>query len=263
MKWVKTRNNFQRGGMYYSTPQHKKEWHLPTWFWKVIFVLIVLGLGYWFLFYSSYFQVKNIEIEGNLNESVKSEIEALKGQNIIKLTLKNTEMELANKQSSIKTLQILRGIPDTLRVKVDVRNPDISWKTNEKSYYVDEHGIAFTMLNESDISEENKNNLISITDTKNIPVVEGKQIVTEQFIKFILEVKDKFEKITGAKITEMKIDNTTFQVLVMTDKNFYVIFDTTREAEPQINGLRKILEEHINDVKEYVDMRVEGKAYYK
>lgn len=263
MKWIQSRGDFRHPKIYSTTPQDEEEFHLPSWVIWLVVLLIVVGAIVWFLFYSDYFKIKNIEINGSLNPAVKTEIESLKGQNIILLSLSNQEEKLANKQTSIKSIDIDRGIPDILRVKVEVRQPKINWKTGDKNYYIDLEGRAFSLPSEDDLTEEEKNNLIKITDTRSVAVKEGQQILTKEFIDFATEIYGKFAAFSGANINEIKIGETTFQIEVMTDKNFYVIFDTTREAEPQLKGLQKVIKDHFSEVKEYIDMRIEGKAYYK
>lgn len=263
MKWVRTNNNYRHPKIYTNRFEEPRDFYFSgKTIWLIFFLLLIGGLC-WFLFKSSYFKVKNIQIVGTLNQSVKSEIESFKGKNILFLGFGNITKELEKKQTSIEHLKIYRGLPDCLKVEVDVRRPKISWKSNDKVYYVDENGIIFSLTNDNDLTDEEKKQLIIINDTKTLPVAEGTQILTSSFIDFVSAINEKFEQSTGAKTTEYKIGETTFQVQVQTDKNFYVLFDTTRDFDVQLNGLKKVILEKMPEVKEYVDMRVEGKAYYK
>ncbi len=263
MKWIKSRHDFRQPKIYSTTPSDKKEFHPSSWLIWLIFISIVLIIIAWFLFYSDYFTVKNIEVTGSFNSSVKSEIESLKGSNIIFLFLDNTEQDLANKYTSIKSIEVYKGIPDTLRVDVEVRKPRITWKVGEKIFYVDTEGIVFSLSGEDDLKDVEKNNLIHIIDIRSVPVKEGTQILTKDFVSFIIDLAEKFENYTGAKIQEIRVYESTFKVEIQTDRDFFVILNTTREIEPQLKGLKNIIKDHMGEIKEYIDMRVEGKAFYK
>ncbi len=263
MKWVKSNNNYRNAKIYSTTSKNKESFSLPGWFWKVLFLVILLLIAGWFLIYSEYFKIKNLEVNGYSNPSVKNAIQSLEGQNLILLSFGNIEEDLMREHSSIKDIQIDKVLPATLRVRVDVRKPEIIWQVSQKNYYIDPNGIIFSLDEEDDLTEDEKNNLLIIVDADELEVQEGSIILTKQFIDFFKETSNDFEQFTDAKITKSEISQTTFQIKIFTDKGFYVLLDTTREVMPQLEGLKKVLLEHKDNIKEYVDMRVEGKAYYK
>lgn len=228
----------------------------------VFFIIAAIGVLVWFLFASSYFKVKNIIVEGSVNPDVQQEIENLKGQNILILTLGNTDQRLAEKQSSIKEIKIYRGIPDTLKIKVTVRQPVLVWKSQEKVYLISDEGVAFEQGEGTVVNEEGQQ-IPTINDSRNLEVVPGNQLVIDDFVGFVSDLISSFQPKIEANITELKIGETTFQIEAQTDKGYYVLFDTTRKAESQLIALKKILDNYSNDIHEYVDLRVEGRAYYK
>lgn len=261
MIWSRRRESFRHPKIYTTTPANK-EFHISSRFiWLVIFLILSITL-IWFLFYSNYFKVKTITIEGSLNPDVTGEIESLKGKNIFNLVLGNTEKDLAEKQSSIESIQIRRGIPDTLKVKVFVRNPVISWQTKGKTYFVDKNGIVFEQTS-NEMTDEDLQKIPKVTDSRDLEVTPGTETLSPEFIDFVKTIADKFNEKTAANITEMKIGETTFQLEVRTDQGWYALFDTTRRPDVQLDVLKKMLDEHRDDIKEYVDLRVPGKAYLK
>lgn len=261
MIWNRRRESFRHPKIYTTTPENK-EFHISARsVWLIIGVIFTIAL-LWFLFYSDYFKVKTITIEGSLNPDVTDEIEDLKGKNIFNLVLGNTEKDLAEKQSSIESIQIRRGIPDTLKVKVFVRNPVISWQTKGKTYFVDKNGIVFEQTS-SEMTDEDLQKIPKVIDTRDLEVTSGTETLSPDFINFTKIIADKFNEKTAANITEMKIGETTFQLEVHADQGWYVLFDTTRKPETQLDVLAKMLNEHREDIHEYVDLRVEGRAYLK
>lgn len=216
----------------------------------------------WFLFYSQYFKVKEIVISGSLNSQVKDEINKLYGQNTLLFRPGKMEKVLATKQTSIDNLEILKGIPDILKVKVNVRVPIVRWKSQDKIYFIDSGGIIFE-LNENEVDIDEAQRLPLLVDSKNIAVTPGNQIIEPHFINFICDLYKEFPDRISANINEIIIGETTFQVEVLSSAGWRVYFDTSRDLVNQLIALRKVLDNYGGDIKEYIDLRVEGQAYYK
>jgi len=257
-----TRNDYYRQPKIYATTNQEKQ-HLDNR--KIIFGIIsalLLLILIWFIFFSSFFKIKKIIVSGSLNNEVSSEINQFIGRNLLTFRVGKIEQELAKKQTSISSLQIFKGLPDTLKVKVNVREPKLLWVTNGKNYYVDENGIVFE-LSEPKFTEDENKQIFKIVDTKNAPVITGSQIVGSEFVRFITELNNNFNKIVGVNISEIRISETTFQVEIATDQNWRVYLDTTRNLNNQLVSLRKVIDQYKDQIHEYVDLRVEGRAYYK
>lgn len=262
MAWFpQKRESFRQPKIYSTTPKDKGIYFSNRAILIIISVIVILIL-FWFLFYSSYFKISSITVEGSLNPDVAAEIEALKGKNILSLVLGNTEAKLVQKQTSIETIQIRRGIPDTLKIKVFVRNPIIAWKSQDKVYLIDANGIVFEQ-GQGDVVDNNAQKIPTVIDSQNLALTPGGQIVSVDFVNFVKKLSDKFSAKIQANITEIKVGETTYQVEVGTDQGWRVLLDTTRNADTQLDALKKILDQYRDQIHEYVDLRVEGRAYYK
>lgn len=227
----------------------------------ILFLILLITLGLiWFLFYSPFFKIKNIIIEeAQANEQLTLEVEHFKGKNIFLFSLKSEEQNLILKQPEIKSISIWKGLPDTLKLKLKLREKVLVWQTLDKFYLVDEQGIAFK--ERGPISEGE--NVLLITDSRLIPVKLGNQILAPAFVQFVEKLGSDFPAQTSIKLNSLEIEETTFQVTAKTSEGFKVYFDTTRPLEPQLLALKKVLAEHRQEVKEYIDVRVKGWAYYK
>lgn len=252
---------FRQPKIYATTLKEKRQYDSRKIIFWVILVVLLLILA-WFLFFSSFFKIKKIIVSGSLNNEVSTEINQFIGRNLLTFRVSKIEKDLAQKQTSISSLQIFKGLPDTLKVKVNVREPKLLWVSEGKDYYIDENGIVFE-LSGFNPTEEEKNKIFKIIDVKNAPVVTGTQIVSSDFVKFVTELNNNFNRIVGANITETRVNETTFQVEVVTDQNWRVYFDATRNLNNQLVSLKKIIDQYRDQIHEYVDLRVEGRAYYK
>lgn len=228
----------------------------------LFFIIIILIL--YILFFSSVFKVKNIEVKGdNLveGEKVKKLVEfALGNENNI-LLFDDTSLESTIKEnfSLIQSLSIQKGVPDTLRILIIERKPIIFWETIGKRYYVD--GVGFAYM---EAPADAKESIITVYDAQNLPVDLGQKVVSRNFISFLDSIKINFKNITGLDYERFEVYETTFDLRVLTKSGFSVFFDTIRSPEEGLDDLRRVML-HLQGKKprEYIDLRVQGWAYYK
>lgn len=251
------RGNFHSPKIYQTTPVIRKGIYISP---KLVFAVLILAVvGYvaHFVFLGNFFRVKEIIIEGSDSEESQTEINKLKGKNILLFSSKNIEKRVSNNEPGIFAITVLRGIPDTLRIKIQDREARMVWESEGKAFLVDKNGVIFIRPS---VSIEG---LPYVVDTANLPVEEGRQVAGEHFIRFVKELKENFVSKTGLDIAKMQIGESTFNLEVFTSPGFRVIFDTTREADTQLEALSIILRDHRDKIKEYADVRVEGWGYYK
>jgi hypothetical protein len=252
---------FRQPKIYAATPGEKKALFSRSIFiYSSIFILLLVLA--WFVWFSSYFKIKTIIISGSLNPEVAKEIDKFKGKNILFFQIGKIEKQLASGQTSISSLEIYKGLPNELKIKVNVREPKIIWQTKDRSYFIDGNGVVFE-LNNSTISDEEKLELPIIIDNKNVGVNLGTPIVTPDFVQYTLDLDKNFEGKIGTKIKEFRVNETTLQIEVVTEAGWRVLLDTSRDFNSQLTVLKKIFDQYGGDIKEYVDLRVEGRAYYK
>lgn len=232
-------------------------------FYFVLIVIIIIFVLYG-LFFSSFFKVKNIDVKGaNLidGEKVKKVvIFALNEEpNIFLYNSKNIEDKIKENFPLISEVHIQKGIPDTMRIMIFERKPVVVWQTGNKKYLVDKDGVAYL---EADAN--NSKDLPIIVDSQNIPVRVSSKILSRMFLDFIRAMVEKFTPRSNLKIKEIKISETTFDLTIVTTEGYAIYFDTTRDVETELDDLRRVLN-HLQGTKpkEYIDLRVEGWAYYK
>ncbi len=233
--------------------------NLPLKFWGNIFLLLIVLFIIWSFFYSSFFNVKEVFVEGNLL-SQKEEIinHAPLGKNIFRFDILEVKNSIKKASPIISDVEIYRGIPNALKIVVLEKKPSIVWQSQNKFYLVDETGEVVKEIGQSDFSE-----IIHITDQKNIETKIGQKILSKEFVAFANIVNEKFFTTTNIKISGWQVPETTFDLYVYTEAGFYVKFDTTRPAETQLENLQKILVAYRANIREYVDVRINGWAYYK
>ena len=223
----------------------------------IVLILLFIFLGISFLlFYSEVFKIKNIIIENSPNQLATERIEKFKGTNIILFSTAKFRKELEADFPELKKVEIIRGLPDTLKIAFQERLPAIVWQAGGKNYLVDRLGQIYQESTEM-------SNLPVVKDNKNLGVSLDQTVATENFINFVIELNNSFPQEIGFKITHFEINETIFQIDAITDQGWKIIFDTTRKASDQLADLKQFLADHKDEVKEYVDVRVAGRAYYQ
>ena len=211
----------------------------------------------WWLFSSQVFTVKNITYDKAPNENIKAELENLKGKNIITLQTSKLITKWQKEYPAIKYFRIYKGLPSTLRVNIEERSKALVWKSQDQYYLIDTSGIAYKKTSAKEAH-------FAIVDDENLPVELGRQIVSADFISSAQNILDNVpDIIKDEKIVELHVAESSFSVDVLTGANIRLKFDITQSLPLQYEALKYMYKEKRGDVKEYIDLRVVGKAYYK
>ena len=153
-------------------------------------------------------------------------------------------------------MKFQRGLPDTIKVSASVYQSKIVWRTLARSYLVNNNGIVYKEV-------EGATDLPIIQDRSDLSVQLGSQVVSTNFIDFIIATNSRFAEKTGFKIANFEVNETIFQVDAFTDQGWKIKFDTTRSVDDQLDALNKLIGEPNVEIHEYADVRVEGRVYYK
>lgn len=221
--------------------------------------LTVLGstlavLAIYFFFLSPIFAVKDLIVDGETTSAMRATFEELKGKNIFLVRVNWLEGALPKDNPEIKTIEIFRGLPDAIKIVVQKRTGVIKWDSGGKRYLVDDAGVVF---------KEGDDPLPLVVDKKAVPVTLGIQIVPPEFVSFVTVALTRGAELSGVNFADFTVNETTFALEGKTDQGFSVFFDTTRDPERQLAALKVLLDKHRGEIKEYADLRVEGKAYLK
>ena len=226
---------------------------------QIFWLFMAIALIY-FLFSSPYFRIKNIATVGNrviLSSEIEKEIGSeVVNKNIFLINSAKIKSKLIEKFPRIESLTVTRRFPGAIKINIAERPSTIVWKTGHGSFLLDPKGYVI---------EEAKEDLRMpvVTDLANVPIKIGQQIVTPEFIDFVNQLSSKLPKKTGFGITAINIAETTFELQVMTDRKIYFLFDTTRDLDTQLEYLVQLLQDSVGKVKQYVDLRVETRIFYK
>jgi len=147
----------------------------------------------------------------------------------------------------------------TSTIDIVVRHPIAGWNTHGQAEYVDENGVAFRR----NYYPAPK---LQIVDRSNIPIAAGQAIASDTFLGFVGQLVGALHT-RGYTVTRVEIpEATTRQVSIRLEHTSYYIKclvdrSAGEQAEDISRVVRYLTRHHVTP--KYVDVRIEGKAYYK
>ncbi|MBM2821016.1 MAG: Cell division protein FtsQ [Candidatus Berkelbacteria bacterium] len=236
-----------------SNPEQNREpkkW--PKFIKAFIIFVIVLGALIYIVNYSGIFNIKKVIFEGGQLDKINN----ILGQNILFINIGLINDDIKNKYPNTSNVKIIRGLPSTVKITTENYQPKIVWQTQNTMYLVSQLGYIYS-------ETQSANDLPIVKDNKDLPVNINDQVVSINFIEFIYNLSLKFNEVLGFKIVNYEVEDTVFQVNAQTDKGWFIKFDSTRSVDNQIAAIKELMKNHEKDIREYVDVRVEGKVFYK
>jgi hypothetical protein len=120
--------------------------------WRLLsFVLLVaLGVGMYFLWTASLFQVQDFEVKGLLTiDSQKlDEVAQVVGKSDLLVDSSKIENDLVEAFPEVENLEVKVGFPAKITVSGVERRPVLAWVQEGKTYWVDSAGNAYPARNE-------------------------------------------------------------------------------------------------------------------
>jgi len=233
-----------------------------------IYSIIFLALIYAIVL-SPLLRIKKIEISGlqTLNQDdINYQLEKIIAgsyfnNNILFISGGQIDSQLRADNYQIAKAEIIRVPFNTLKVVVQEQKPSILWQSNGSLSIFKEDGRAYA----GEPSDELKSTLPIVEDSTNLEVVAGSQIVSRSFLEFVTMIYRQLPE-KGIKATSFEIKETTTELFVSTQAGYVIRFDTTRPSSEQLTDLVAVLDllqQRGSTPKEYIDLRVNGRAFYK
>jgi len=144
----------------------------------------------------------------------------------------------------------------TLIAIIDEHETTIIWQSNNERFMVNRLGVVYGIAKAD-------SPLIVVEDLKNVPVNLNQKIVATEFIEFVTAVSANLPRKTNLAARRVIIPETTYEIEVVTSDGWKIILDTTRSVETQLNNLVKVLRSTKTPPREYVDLRIDDRVYYK
>ena len=221
---------------------------------------VVLILLIYFVFGSNFFTLNSLTIQGNrlveapLIEKIVFKNGFRKTNALFFNEAKASRQILSLAQ--IKTVEFRKRIlQHQLEILVVEHETSLIWQTAGQRFLVNRAGVAYDMA-------PPERPLMVVEDLKNVPVNLKQHILTPEFIEFANFVSANLSRKTPVNVRQMTVPETTFELEVVTNEGWKIIFDTSKSPDTQLNNLSKILKGGAKP-RQYVDLRILDRIYYK
>ncbi len=252
---------------------------------RFIFYMLLIsffGVSFYMFFFSGYLKMSNIKITGN-NEINSFDIQnSLSGYlqvNFLKIIPKDNFLFISEKKVSellknnfkkIRAVTVSKEFPDSISINIDERKAVLVWCSGEKCFLIDENGTAYSVadFNSSEISQ---NHLIRINDMSERDIAIGQKITDYDFEQYVIGIKNALKgidlKINSGDDAYSTPSNVANEIDVKVESDVKIYFSTQFSLMSAIDSLDIIFKKEITRDKlesiEYIDLRSEGKVFYK
>jgi len=257
------RKQLQRSTKKETTGRRLRVFRLSKGGWQKWLVVPGLVAVIYFVFGSSFFLLDEIKITGNHLATQEQIRDLLFPRGFSKVNAVTWPEGWARKKLLSKIPQISEVefgknlISNLLTIKITEHQTSVVWQTAGERFLVNRYGVMY------DKAGDNVP-LILIEDLKNVPVSLNQKVVAADFIEFVTSFVANLPRKTNISITRITIPETTFEVEMYTNQKWRIILDTTRPPDDQLNALVRVLREmEDNPPKDYVDLRIPNKVFYK
>ena len=233
-------------------------------FFVVLAIFISLISIFLFQFISKVSVVSNESKSQNLSKYEKSVEEYLNinpSERILSNLNKNALLESLQKDYpevlSISDIKF-NGLT-SYKIYLDFRKPVASWLVDGKEFFVDSEGVSFNINNFEKPS-------LNIIDDSGAIVSNGKNVASSSFFSFIGKLVFAANK-QGLEISKIRIPPLSLRQVEVSVKgvSYFARMSTADSAEGQIINFKKAIE-YFGTHKispNYIELRIEGKGYYK
>jgi cell division septal protein FtsQ len=239
--------------------------------WRVYMKRVGIGIAVvaliWVIFFSGWLNARSISLQGKhslTRETVADNVEDYLDRfptqrNILFLQTEELASYIQQQHPTLQKVNINRTLLMGISVAITESQPALIWQTGSKSWLVGEDGRVLRFAEEGDAS------FGQVIDTAQLDVKAGDKVVDANFVDFTRAVYSGAQE-KGLTIEQVSIGETTRELLVAVRGGVVIKMAVERGAGEQLEAYLKTIETAKREgkpVREYVDVRVVGKTYYK
>lgn len=245
-----------------------------------LLLAVFFGVSIYILFFSPYLRITDIKIEGLQEisqEQVSGNTQSFLGEkyfnivpknNFIFISQKNIASLLTKDFKKIRSVSVTKKFPNSINIKIEERQAMLVWCSGENCFLIDESGVAYNVA-DFNSPEILQNHLIRINDQSNRSVSLGEKIMEQEYEQYALKIKNALKDINQETQEEIYAtpSNMAEEIRVPMQKGFQIYFSSQYSLEKAVRSLDAVLKKEIPENEweklEYIDLRSEGKVFYK
>jgi cell division septal protein FtsQ len=265
---MKRRINRQMPRIYGNLQREQRDWRpLLRGFKRFLWVAGTLFALY-ALFWSPYFRIRTVEVQGvTLSNADFVRAAVPLGGSIWSIPSTQITHQIVAHEP-VESVEVLRGIPDGVRLVVHERQPIIAWVAAGTVNLVDAKGEIFLQYPETALPATDTSlgariaELPRVVDTQNLPVEVGKQIAATEFVLFIQQTLSNFQQYTPEYAWDhAEVGVSFYDVTFIGKDGLRVAMNTLGDSGIQTRNLARLLQQGKAHPNSTVDLRIDRWAY--
>ena len=241
---------------------------------SALLVVLVGGLSYG-LFFSSFFRVERVVLRGQHRMSqteLRLATAPLLERTVLGVPLNNmfllsdTALEEAVREANprVSDVVITRKYPNVIAFDVAERNIAAVWVSGDQIVFLDAQGRVCCDASVDALLEEQVPQLIDLSVRR---VAVGDEATLPRHLNYANQLQDLFDRTLPMQIARFELPSAKGpEIHVITAEGVKLLFSLELPAEQQVKIFETVFREEIQDQYEslqYVDLRVDGYAYYQ
>lgn len=252
--------------------KRKKPLFRNRFFWCFL-LFFFIGCGIFYLIYfSSFFQIKEIEISGNqkvssdnirnlIEEKVEEKVLFFSTRSIFLVNLNQINSLIVKNFPQVDRTDLKINLPHTIIATIEERKPAAVFSGEGKNFFLDKEGIIFEEISEG---ETEMTKIKNQTGRDNLEL--GEKVIEKEILSRLLEIEGELK--AGLKIPVKEfIFSAEDKLTVLTREGWEIYLNIKSDIEWQMTKLRVVLEEKIPQEKrgdlEYIELRFGNFAPFK
>lgn len=238
------------------------------------------GVLAYVLLFSPYLEISHVYIQGieeldhaSVRQAAGSFLDekyfrTLSKKNLLLAGAGELEGRLQDDFKKISSAEVKKIFPDTLVILITERKSLLVWCSGERCFLVDEKGLAYAPA-EFDSPEIKENNLVIVHDQSLSDIPGDRPAFNPAFGNFLIEFRQRAEDGLGIRMSSdfETPKSISGDLTGVTEEGWRINLNAEIGVEKELGMLGIVLEKNIAPEKrkelEYVDLRTEGKVYYK
>ncbi|MEX1063774.1 MAG: hypothetical protein WD898_01055 [Candidatus Paceibacterota bacterium] len=238
----------------------------------VIIILAIVGGIIYALFFTSWFDVRNVSITGP-EDSLRSDINVVinewldkdflsisRRSNIFLLSLEELSAIMLSRFPKLDSVDISRKGQHDIEISASQRKPIGVWCTSTSCAYFDQKGIAYAETGQSAGFL-----ILNVVDKRDNKIMLGSSIILDDWLQKIILAKELLLK-PDINVSRFEIPENTFDEFhAVTPVGWKIYFSVSTDISKQVSALASLLRERLSlaEITEYVDLRIQDRIYYK
>ena len=229
----------------------------------------------YFLFFSGYFSIRAVSVSGvdsALAEEIKkiswAELEGsalfVSRRNVLLFSTNEISEKIKNEIPTLEVVTVKKRFIHNIAIEAKLREKKgIACAEAERTqcFYFDKNGVIF-----EESPEIVGAAILLFRDNSVFDSPLPAEKYSKTTVDFADNIKEKLFEKTGVSITYFTFLNNDGDIEAQTDKGFKIMMTVDGQAEEQARIIKSVLENEIKDKinsLDYIDLRVENRAYYK